>query len=49
MKFMMLMIPAIYRGNRKLDPNFATDLHAGRKVAARLHHGRRQCPATHYR
>lgn len=22
MKFMMLMIPAVYRGNQKLDPNF---------------------------
>ena len=22
MKFMMLMIPAVYHGNKKLDPNF---------------------------
>jgi hypothetical protein len=25
MKFMMLMIPAVYHGNKKLDPNFTTD------------------------
>ena len=25
MKFMMLMIPAIYYGNKKLDPNFTPD------------------------
>ena len=25
MKFMMLMIPAIYRGNKGLDPNFTPD------------------------
>jgi hypothetical protein len=25
MKFMMLMIPAVYRDNKKLDPNFAPD------------------------
>jgi len=25
MKFMMLMIPNVYRGNKKLDPNFAPD------------------------
>jgi hypothetical protein len=25
MKFMMLMIPAVYRGNRKLDPGFTPD------------------------
>lgn len=23
MRFMIMMIPAVYRGNRKLDPNFA--------------------------
>jgi hypothetical protein len=25
MKFMMLMIPAVYRGNKKLGPNFTPD------------------------
>ena len=25
MKFMMLMIPAVYHGNKKLDPNFTPD------------------------
>ena len=25
MKFMMLMIPAVYQGGKKVDPNFATD------------------------
>src|ERR1700704_6272014 len=25
MKFMMLMIPAVYYGNKKLDPNFTPD------------------------
>jgi hypothetical protein len=25
MKFMMLMIPAVYRGNKPLDPNFTPD------------------------